>query len=93
MRTHATQRKNKSKQSTKIRWRPYAKRTHDYKITINDNKEDLRKGAIIYHKSASDEGALTMMCEKDEGLQPKATTRWRIIMACACCKAMDACCR
>jgi hypothetical protein len=37
-----TQRKNKSKQSTKIRYRYYAKRTHGYKMTINDNKEDLR---------------------------------------------------
>jgi hypothetical protein len=61
-----TWRKNKSKQLTKITQRPYAKRIHDYKMTINDNKEDLRKGAIIYHKSASDRGALTIMCEKDE---------------------------
>jgi hypothetical protein len=38
-----TQRKNKSKQSTKqIRQTPYAKRTHGYKMTINDNKEDLK---------------------------------------------------
>jgi hypothetical protein len=35
-------------------------------MTINDNKEDLKKGAIIYHKSTNDEGALIMMCEKDE---------------------------
>ncbi len=44
MRTHVdtTQRKNKSKQSTKIRQTSYAKRTRDYEMTINDNKEDLR---------------------------------------------------
>jgi hypothetical protein len=29
--------KNKSKQSTKIKSRPYAKRTHGYEMTINDN--------------------------------------------------------
>ncbi len=31
----------KSKLLTKIRQRPYAKRIHGYKMTINDNKEDL----------------------------------------------------
>jgi hypothetical protein len=38
-----TQRKNKSKQSTKIRQTPYSKkRTHGYEMIINDNNEDLR---------------------------------------------------
>jgi hypothetical protein len=37
-----TQRKNKSKQSTKIRRRPYAKRTHEHKMTINNTKKNLR---------------------------------------------------
>jgi hypothetical protein len=39
---NTTQRKNKSKQSTKIKERPYVKRTHGHEMTINDNKEDLR---------------------------------------------------
>jgi hypothetical protein len=43
-------------------------------MTINDNKKNLRKGAIIYHKSANDKGVLVMMCEKDEEPQPSATT-------------------
>ncbi len=36
-----TQRKNKSKQSTKIELIPYAKRIQYYEMAINDNKEDL----------------------------------------------------
>jgi len=36
-----TKRKNKSKQSIEIKLKPYVNRTHGYKITINDNKEDL----------------------------------------------------
>jgi hypothetical protein len=40
---NTTQIKDKSKQSTKIRQTPYAKRTHDYEMTINNNKEDLRR--------------------------------------------------
>ncbi len=42
-----TQRKNKNKQSIKIRERPYGKRTHDYEMIKNDNKEDLRQKS--YH--------------------------------------------
>jgi hypothetical protein len=40
---NTTQRKNKNKQSGKKR--PYVKRTHDYKMKINDNKnkENLRQ--------------------------------------------------
>jgi hypothetical protein len=37
-----TQRKNKSKQSTKIRLKPYAKRTHHYEMPINNNREDFK---------------------------------------------------
>jgi hypothetical protein len=43
-------------------------------MTINNNKKDLRKGAIIYHKSASDGSALPMICEKDKEPGPSATT-------------------
>ncbi len=43
---HNPTKKNKSKQSTKIKWTPYAKRTHGLELTINDNKENLRKS---YH--------------------------------------------
>jgi hypothetical protein len=37
-----TKRKTKAKQSTKIKWRLYTKRTHGYKMQITDDKEDLR---------------------------------------------------
>jgi hypothetical protein len=37
-----TQRKNKRILPTKIKQRSYAKKTHDYEMTINNNKEDLR---------------------------------------------------
>jgi hypothetical protein len=37
-----TKRKNKSKQSTKNKKKTYANRTYGYKMTINNNKEDLR---------------------------------------------------
>jgi hypothetical protein len=33
-------------------------------MTINDNKEDKNERAIVCHKSASDKGALAVMCEK-----------------------------
>jgi hypothetical protein len=44
---YTTQRQNKSKQSTKksskkIEQRPYAKRTHGYEMTINNNKKRLK---------------------------------------------------
>jgi hypothetical protein len=35
--------KKRSKQSTKIRWSPYAKKTHDYEMIINNKKENLRQ--------------------------------------------------
>jgi hypothetical protein len=35
-------------------------------MTINNNKEELRRKNVIYHKLISDKGALTVMCEKDE---------------------------
>jgi len=49
MKTHVdtTQRKNKNKQSIKIRERPYGKRIHDYEMIKNDNKKDLRQKS--YH--------------------------------------------
>jgi hypothetical protein len=66
------QRENKIKQSTKIRWRPYAKKTHDNKMTINNNKEDLRwKICVIFYKLVSNGGALAMVCGKDEKPWPK----------------------
>jgi hypothetical protein len=79
-----TQRKNKSKPLTKkIGKRPYANKTHGYEMTINNDK------TVIYHKLGSDGGALVMMCGKDEEPQPSATTHWKIVMACACCRAMN----
>jgi len=35
-------------------------------MIINDNKKNLRKKAIIFHKSSSDGSALAIVCEKDE---------------------------
>ncbi len=35
-------------------------------MTINDNKEDLKKKVVIYHKWVNDGGALTMMCGRNE---------------------------
>jgi hypothetical protein len=40
---NTTQRKNKSKQLTQIKLKPYANRSQSHKMTINDNKEDLRQ--------------------------------------------------
>jgi hypothetical protein len=61
MRTQAdtTQRKNKSKQSTKIKnqVKTYAKSTHWYKMTINNNKEDLKQKS--YHLSQIDKSTYT----------------------------------
>jgi hypothetical protein len=37
-----TQRKNKNEQSTQTRLKPYAKRTHGYEMSVNNNQEDLR---------------------------------------------------
>jgi hypothetical protein len=58
--------KNKNKQSTKTGLKHYAKRTHGYKMKINNTKEALRKKIVIYQKLVSDRGALTMMCGRDE---------------------------
>ncbi len=44
-------------------------------MTINDNKKYLRqKKVVIYHKLASDKGALAMMCGRDEEPQPSVVT-------------------
>jgi hypothetical protein len=42
-----TQRKNETKQSIKIKERPYGKRTHDYEMIKNDKKEDIKQKS--YH--------------------------------------------
>ncbi len=47
---------------------------------------------VAYHKLANDEGALAMMCGREEKLRPSAIVHWRLVMACTCCKAMDTCC-
>ncbi len=38
---------NTTQRKKNIRERPYAKRTHNYEMTINDNKEDLNKRVVI----------------------------------------------
>jgi hypothetical protein len=38
-----SQRKNNNKQSTKITWKLYAKVTHGCKMTLNNNKQNLRQ--------------------------------------------------
>ncbi len=52
-------------------------------------KKTYNKRVVICHKSTIDGSALTMMCGRDEEPWPNATTRWRITMACTCCRAMD----
>ncbi len=37
-----------TKEKTKIRSRPYAKKTHENKMTIKDNKEDLRQKKLCH---------------------------------------------
>jgi hypothetical protein len=51
------------------------------------------KEFVIYHKSTSDEGTLTMMCGRDEEPRPSAAAHCKIAMTCASCKAMDTQCR
>jgi hypothetical protein len=48
---------------------------------------------VVYHKSTNDGGALVIMCGRNEEPRPSVAARWKIIMICACCKAMDTCYR
>jgi hypothetical protein len=43
--------------------KPFANKIQNYEMTINNNKD---KKIVVYHKSTSDRGALTMMCGKNE---------------------------
>jgi selenophosphate synthetase-related protein len=56
-------------------------------------KKTKNKKAIICHKSANDGGALIMMCGRNEKPQPSAIAHWKIVMICACYKAMDTWCQ
>jgi hypothetical protein len=73
-----TQSKNESKLSTKVRWRPYAKRTHDYKITMNDDKEELKqKSLTIFGLNLWDQRPhdyKTTMNDSKEELKQKSLT-------------------
>jgi hypothetical protein len=89
---NTTQRKNKSKQSIKTRWKHYAKGLKAMKWQLMITKKTQDKRDVIYHKLAIDKGALTIMCGTYEKPQPSVATHWRIVMACACCKAMHTCC-
>jgi hypothetical protein len=62
-------------------------------MTINNNRENLRQESNYCHKSTNDEGAIIMMCRKDEEPQLNVVACLKITMACACCKAMDTPCR
>jgi hypothetical protein len=64
MGTHVdtTQRKNNQQKSSK----PYAKCIDDYEMTIDNNKEDLKRKSYHYRKLPNDGGALAMMCGRDE---------------------------
>ncbi len=58
-------------------------------MTINDNtKKTLRRKSCHLSQSASDIGALVMMCERDEEPWPIAVVCWRIVMTFACYKVM-----
>ncbi len=52
-------------------------------------KKTKEKKTLICHKLASDRSALAMMCGRDEEPWPSASARWKIAMACACCKAIN----
>jgi hypothetical protein len=46
-------------------------------------KKTWDEKAVVCHKSTSDEGALVMMCGRDEFFWLSATIHWKIAMACA----------
>ncbi len=52
-------------------------------MTINDNKEDLKRRSCHFHKSARDKSALTLMCERD-GEPPPTILRFIIITMVMC---------
>jgi hypothetical protein len=58
-----------------------------WRSTITKKTQDEK--VVIYHKLTNDGGALAMMCGRDEKPQSNVATRWRIVMACTHCKAMD----
>jgi hypothetical protein len=58
--------------------------------TITKKTQDKR--IVICHKLVNDEGELAIMCGRNEEPQPNAIARIKIVIACACCKAMDTCC-
>jgi ribosomal protein S17E len=41
----------------------------------NDNKKDVKEESYCLPKSINDEGALVMMCERNEKPQPSAVAR------------------
>jgi hypothetical protein len=47
---------------------------------------------ILCHKSTNDGGALVGMCGRDEDLWLSVATCWRIMMACACYRAINTHC-
>jgi hypothetical protein len=61
-----------------------------WQLMITNKTQD--ESDVIYHKLAIGEGVVTLVCGRDEKPQPSVTTHWRIVMACACCKAMHTCC-
>ncbi len=70
--------------------KPFANKIQNYEMTINNNKD---KKIVVYHKSTSDRGALTMMCGKNEEPWPSVVAHWRIAMACASYTIMDTLCQ
>jgi hypothetical protein len=61
-------------------------------ITNNDKKNPKWESCCLL-KSINDESALIMMCGKNEEHQPSVIAHWRIVIACAHCKAMDTHCQ
>jgi hypothetical protein len=58
-----------------------------WQSTITKKTQDEK--VVICHKLTSDGGALTMMCGRDEKPWSNAIGRWKIVMVCTHCKAMD----
>jgi hypothetical protein len=61
-----------------------------WKSTIT--KKNLWQKNCHLPKSTNDEGALAMMCGRDEEPWPSATAGWKIIMTCTHYKAMNTHC-
>ncbi len=54
--------------------------------------EDIVLKGVLCHKSASDGGALVIMCGRNEKMWVNVIACWRIMMTCAHSRAIDTPC-